>query len=194
MAALPQQSPMQIDHTVFYRKQAWLVVKSFLIAMMSLEDTESMFYEALSDQSFKTGSPPIVNKTAVPPCPDEPSKKVFEQGITGALLSGTIKELKSEAVPFVSHLVRHCTIIGVVQQAGPCPIKPQARNRRGMDVHALIDAIAAVMAMEDKEFYKVGELAVAVMIETATAITGNAYKVRKASRQFFICWIQLSNG
>ncbi|XP_015774341.1 PREDICTED: transformation/transcription domain-associated protein-like [Acropora digitifera] len=183
MAALPQQSPMQIDHTVFYRKQAWLVVKSFLIAMMSLEDTESMFYEALSDQSFKTGSPPIVNKTAVPPCPDEPSKKVFEQGITGALLSGTIKELKSEAVPFVSHLVRHCTIIGVVQQAGPCPIKPQARNRRGMDVHALIDAIAAVMAMEDKEFYKVGELAVAVMIETATAITGNAYKVRKASRQ-----------
>ncbi|XP_074624680.1 transformation/transcription domain-associated protein-like isoform X2 [Acropora palmata] len=179
MAALPQQSPMQIDHTVFYRKQAWLVVKSFLIAMMSLEDTESMFYEALSDQSFKTGSPPIVNKTAVPPCPDEPSKKVFEQGITGALLSGTIKELKSEAVPFVSHLVRHCTIIGVVQQAGPCPIKPQARNRRGMDVHALIDAIAAVMAMEDKEFYKVGELAVAVMIETATAITGNAYKAAR---------------
>ena len=42
-------------------------------------------------------------------------------------MSGTIKELKSEAVPFVSHLVRHCTIIGVVQQAGPCPIKPQAR-------------------------------------------------------------------
>lgn len=27
MAVLPQQSPMQIDHTVFYRKQAWLVVK-----------------------------------------------------------------------------------------------------------------------------------------------------------------------
>lgn len=42
-------------------------------------------------------------------------------------VSGTIKELKAEAVPFVSHLVRHCTIIGVVQQAGPCPIKPQAR-------------------------------------------------------------------
>lgn len=63
-----------------------------------------------------------------------------------------------------------------------------------MDVHALIDAIAAVMAMEDKEFYKVGELAVAVMIETATAITGNAYKVRKTSRQFSIRWIQLSNG
>jgi len=43
------------------------------------------------------------------------------------LVSGTIKELKSEAVPFVSQLVRHLTIVGVVQQAGPCPIKPQAR-------------------------------------------------------------------
>ena len=27
----------------------------------------------------------MVNKTAIPPCPDEPSKKVFEQAITGAL-------------------------------------------------------------------------------------------------------------
>ena len=44
----------------------------------------------------------------------------------------------------------------------------------------MVDAIAAVMAMEDKEFYKVGELAVAVMIETATAITGDAYKVVRA--------------
>lgn len=52
-----------------------------------------------------------------------------------------------------------------------------SRNRKGIDIHAMVDAIAAVMAMEDKEFYKVGELAVAVMIETATAITGDAYKV-----------------
>lgn len=56
------------------------------------------------------------------------------------------------------------------------PLEPQ-RNRRGIDIHAMVDAIAAVMAMEDKEFYKVGELAVAVMIETATAITGDPYKV-----------------
>ena len=54
-----------------------------------------------------------------------------------------------------------------------------------MDLHAMIDAIAAVMAMEDKEFYKVGELAVAVMIETATAIMGDAYKVGKVSGHCF---------
>ena len=42
-------------------------------------------------------------------------------------VSGTIKELKSDAVPFVSQIVRHYTIVGVAQQAGPCPIKPQTR-------------------------------------------------------------------
>ena len=41
----------------------------------------------------------------------------------------------------------------------------------------LIDALASVMAMEDKEFCKVGELAMAVMIETATVIMGDHYKV-----------------
>lgn len=46
-----------------------------------------------------------------------------------------------------------------------------------MDVHVIVEAITSVMGMEDKEFCKVGELAVAVMIETATLVIGNAYKV-----------------
>ena len=50
-----------------------------------------------------------------------------------------------------------------------------------MDIHVMVDAIAAVLAMEDKEFCKVGELAVAVMIETATIIMGDAYKVSNIS-------------
>lgn len=31
MTVIPQQSPMQIDHTVFYREQAWLVVQVMII-------------------------------------------------------------------------------------------------------------------------------------------------------------------
>ena len=57
----------------------------------------------------------------------------------------------------------------------------------------MVDAIAAVMAMEDKEFYKVGELAVAVMIETATAITGDAYKVSKPFLIYRISSLQHKN-
>ena len=47
----------------------------------------------------------------------------------------------------------------------------------------MVNAIAAVMSMEDKEFYKVGELAVAVMIETASAITGDPYKVSMVAEE-----------
>ena len=44
MAALPQQSPMQIDHTVFYRKQAWLVVKVIKIAVTFALDNDPLVF------------------------------------------------------------------------------------------------------------------------------------------------------
>ncbi|EDO30017.1 predicted protein [Nematostella vectensis] len=125
---------------------------------------------------FKEGNVPFLGKTTVQHCNDVLSKKSLEQALTGALLSASIKELRSDAVPFMCNLIRHLTLIAVVQQTGPCPIKPQNRTQKGMDVHVLCDAIAAVMAMEDKEFCSVGELAVSVMIETATAVTSDSYK------------------
>ena len=107
---------------------SFFFLQSFLIAMMSLEDTESILHQVLSHRryffhhfhfiwlackccclnifysivikpfkifeqfvaflfflSFRTENPPTVNKTAVPPCIDELSKKVFEQAITGVL-------------------------------------------------------------------------------------------------------------
>ena len=54
-------------------------------------------------------------------------------------------------------------------------------------MHVVVNAIAAVLAMEDKEFCKVGELAVAVMIETASIITGDAYRVKASERLQFYC-------
>ena len=37
MTVIPQQSPMQIDHTVFYREQAWLVVQVMIIGTLRLD-------------------------------------------------------------------------------------------------------------------------------------------------------------
>ena len=42
----------------------------------------------------------------------------------------------------------------------------------------MIDAIASVMMLEEKELCKTGELAIAVMRETASLIIGDVYKVR----------------
>ena len=43
MTVIPQQSPMQIDHTVFYREQAWLVVQVMIIETLRL-DYPSLFF------------------------------------------------------------------------------------------------------------------------------------------------------
>ena len=48
---------------------------------------------------------------------------------------------------------------------------------QGTDVHVLIDAIASVMMLEEKELCKTGELAIAIMRETASLIIGDLYKV-----------------
>ena len=61
-------------------------------------------------------------------------------------------------------------------------------------MHVVVNAIAAVLAMEDKEFCKVGELAVAVMIETASIITGDAYRVKASQRLQFYCVCYIPRG
>ena len=48
---------------------------------------------------------------------------------------------------------------------------------QGADVHVLIDAISSVMMLEEKDLCKTGELAIAVMRETAFIIMGDLYKV-----------------
>lgn len=53
-----------------------------------------------------------------------------------------------------------------------CLCSPQ-----GTDIHVLIDAIASVMMLEEKELCKTGELAILVMCETASLIIGDLYKV-----------------
>ncbi|XP_048580263.1 transformation/transcription domain-associated protein isoform X2 [Nematostella vectensis] len=187
MSVMQQQSSVNLEHTMFYRRQAWLVVRSYLVAMMSLEDTGEILQKVLTHKSFKEGNVPFLGKTTVQHCNDVLSKKSLEQALTGALLSASIKELRSDAVPFMCNLIRHLTLIAVVQQTGPCPIKPQNRTQKGMDVHVLCDAIAAVMAMEDKEFCSVGELAVSVMIETATAVTSDSYKAVQLPIFEYLC-------
>lgn len=47
MTVIPQQSPMQIDHTVFYREQAWLVVQVMIIGTLRLDYVHEIGFTAL---------------------------------------------------------------------------------------------------------------------------------------------------
>lgn len=69
-------------------------------------------------------------------------------------------------------VVRHYVMVAIAQQAGPFPYK-HGSSVTGLDPLVLIDALAVIMGHEEKELCKPGNLALFVILETATNIMGN---------------------
>ncbi|XP_077870553.1 transformation/transcription domain-associated protein [Saccoglossus kowalevskii] len=156
----------------FYRRQAWEVVKGFIVSAMNLDDDKNIMYQILSHQRFFNGDVPRPSQPLYK-CPDNIARKTCEQALTALIVAATIKDLRSSSLPFMANIVRHYTLVAIVQQCGPLPISNRQHVQQGMDPHVLVEAIAACMAHEEKELCKTGQLAMSLMIETATAITGS---------------------
>lgn len=69
-------------------------------------------------------------------------------------------------------VVRHYTMVAIAQQAGPFPHKHYNVNS-GLDPLVLIDALTEIMGHEEKELCKPGNLAMVLILETATNIMGS---------------------
>ncbi|KAI8515281.1 hypothetical protein Bbelb_060940, partial [Branchiostoma belcheri] len=154
---------------MYYRRQALEVIKGFLVGMMSLEDNKLSLHQLLAHQSFA--------EREIPPppsplykCPDSMARKAFEQALAGAMMCAVIKDLRASSLPFVANIIRHYTMVALVQQCGPFPLSGGAETNRGMDPLVIVDAVAVCMSHEEKELCKIGEIALAIIIEvTATA-------------------------
>lgn len=48
-----QQNNYSVDNIPFYREQAWLIAKHFIVAAMSVEDTTNLFELLLKDDGFR---------------------------------------------------------------------------------------------------------------------------------------------
>uniref|UniRef100_A0A8C9SXE3 Transformation/transcription domain-associated protein n=1 Tax=Scleropages formosus TaxID=113540 RepID=A0A8C9SXE3_SCLFO len=157
----------------YYRRQAWEVIKCFLVAMTSLEDNKHALYQLLAHPKRHRD--------------DTPARRTFEQALTGAFMSAVIKDLRPSALPFVASLIRHYTMVAVAQQCGPfllpcyqsgsqpstAMFHSEENGSKGMDPLVLIDAIAICMAYEEKELCKIGEVALAVIFDVASIILGS---------------------
>ncbi|XP_057214703.1 transformation/transcription domain-associated protein isoform X2 [Triplophysa rosa] len=171
----------------YYRRQAWEVIKCFLVAMTSLEDNKHALYQLLAHPNFTEKWIPNVIISHRYKAQDTPARRTFEQALTGAFMSAVIKDLRPSALPFVASLIRHYTMVAVAQQCGPfllpCyqsgsqPSTPmfhsEENGSKGMDPLVLIDAIAICMAYEEKELCKIGEVALAVIFDVASIILGS---------------------
>lgn len=86
-------------------------------------------------------------------------------------VAAATKDLRSSVLPTMVAVVRHYTMVAVAQQAGPFPHRPHQLNN-GLDPLVLIDALAVIMGHEEKELCKPGNLAMVLILETATNIMG----------------------
>lgn len=171
----------------YYRRQAWEVIKCFLVAMTSLEDNKHALYQLLAHPNFTEKWIPNVIISHRYKAQDTPARRTFEQALTGAFMSAVIKDLRPSALPFVASLIRHYTMVAVAQQCGPFLLPcyqsgsqpstvmfhSEENGSKGMDPLVLIDAIAICMAYEEKELCKIGEVALAVIFDVASIILGS---------------------
>ncbi|XP_072312660.1 transformation/transcription domain-associated protein isoform X2 [Eucyclogobius newberryi] len=171
----------------YYRRQAWEVIKCFLVAMTSLDDNKLTLYQLLSHPNFTERWIPNVIISHRYKAQDTPARRTFEQALTGAFMSAVIKDLRPSALPFVASLIRHYTMVAVAQQCGPfllpcyqlgsqpstAMFHSEENGSKGMDPLVLIDAIAICMAYEEKELCKIGEVALAVIFDVASIILGS---------------------
>ncbi|TRZ04491.1 hypothetical protein DNTS_027557 [Danionella cerebrum] len=171
----------------YYRRQAWEVIKCFLVAMTSLEDNKHSLYQLLAHPNFTEKWIPSVIISHRYKAQDTPARRTFEQALTGAFMSAVIKDLRPSALPFVASLIRHYTMVAVAQQCGPfllpcyqsgsqpstAMFHSEENGSKGMDPLVLIDAIAICMAYEEKELCKIGEVALAVIFDVASIILGS---------------------
>ena len=102
--------------------------------------------------------------------------------VTGMFVAAAIKELRSSVLPTMVALVRHYTMVAITQQAGPFPVlgnrlqsidQGDRSKLQGMDGLVLVDALASIMGHEEKELCKPGHLAMVLVLDTATTITGS---------------------
>uniref|UniRef100_A0A4W6FA16 Transformation/transcription domain-associated protein n=2 Tax=Lates calcarifer TaxID=8187 RepID=A0A4W6FA16_LATCA len=175
----------------YYRRQAWEVIKCFLVAMTSLDDNKHALYQLLSHPNFTEKWIPNVIISHRYKAQDTPARRTFEQALTGAFMSAVIKDLRPSALPFVASLIRHYTMVAVAQQCGPFLLQcyqlgsqpstamfhSEENGSKGMDPLVLIDAIAICMAYEEKELCKIGEVALAVIFDVASIILGSKERV-----------------
>ncbi|XP_055874365.1 transformation/transcription domain-associated protein-like isoform X5 [Biomphalaria glabrata] len=156
----------------YNRRQAYDLIRCFLISVMNLEDDKIVMTNLFSHPSFKDNEIVQVN-SQIYKNPDSYSRKVHEQALTGMFVAAAIKDLRSTALQFMASMVRHCTLITISQQCGPFPVGDKQTKLQGMDTQILVDALATIMGHEEKELCKPGNISLVIIIETATIILGS---------------------
>ncbi|KAA0197800.1 hypothetical protein HAZT_HAZT001767 [Hyalella azteca] len=151
----------------WYRQQCWEVVRCFLIGSMLKDQDRGLLLKLINHPSFKDGE---ITASEPYKCRDEAARRVHQMALTAMLVTAAIKELSKQVLRTVVSVVRHYTMVAVVQQAAPFNVQNKIQ---GMDPYVLIDALAVVMGHEEKELCKPGHVTLMLIISAASDILGS---------------------
>ncbi|XP_062715059.1 transcription-associated protein 1 [Aedes albopictus] len=154
----------------FYWRQSWEVIRCYLAASICLDDDKHTLQKLFMHPSFTDNN--VVATGSHYTLQDKQARLTHQTALTGMFVAAATKELRGSVLPTMVAVVRHYTMVAIAQQAGPFPHKHHQMNS-GLDPLVLIDALAAIMGHEEKELCKPGNLAMVLILETATNIMGS---------------------
>lgn len=155
----------------FNRKEAWSVIRSYLISQINLDDSRLSLEQLFKHPSFQEGDISSASTTSYV-CPDPHARHVHMEALSGLFVAAAIKDLRSQVLPTMNHLVKHYTMVAISQQAGPLPLDAE-KSHFFMDPHVVVDALAAIMGHEEKELCKPGILVFNLILGTAETVLGS---------------------
>ncbi|XP_053674176.1 transcription-associated protein 1 [Anopheles nili] len=158
----------------FYWRQSWEVIRCYLAASVTLDDDKHTLQKLFMHPSFTENNMQCAPNVSNYIAPDKRARLTHQTALTGMFVAAATKELRGSVLPTMVAVVRHYTMVAIAQQAGPFPlVKHMQWYNGGMDPLVLIDALAEIMGHEEKELCKPGNLAMVLILETATNIMGS---------------------
>lgn len=156
---------------VFYRKQAWEVLKSYIVSSMNMSEDLNLTMKTLSELVFKesTNSSGVFHKY-----PHSHLRDIHQAALVGMFLAYNVQEIRKDVLHFSIIIVRQYTLIAIAQHYSPLLLDDKvAKLENTMDPLVLIDAVSVMFAYENKELCKPGYLVLKCILDTATSVCGS---------------------
>ncbi|XP_019851030.1 PREDICTED: transformation/transcription domain-associated protein [Amphimedon queenslandica] len=161
----------------FYRQQAWILLQSYLISVLNLSDADKDLYQLLNQVHYQPMefNANRLKHISLPQCTNKIARNAFETALKGVFIASCLRDLRNEAVVFLAGIVRQIISVAVVQQCSSSSFL-KSLTPDTMDVYVLLEAIAKCVASEEKELYRIAELALTFVVDTAATIIGDREK------------------
>uniref|UniRef100_A0A8D8UEY6 Transformation/transcription domain-associated protein n=1 Tax=Cacopsylla melanoneura TaxID=428564 RepID=A0A8D8UEY6_9HEMI len=157
---------------LFYRKQAWEVIKHYIIASMSVTQDQAETMNSLSELNFNE---PSDVSALFAKYSNVFLRNNHKDALIGMFLAYNIKEIRKDVVHFSVVVVRQYTMVAIMQQCCSLSEDQAASLENKMDPLVLIDALSFIFSHEDKEFCKPGYLVLRCILDTATTLCGSQH-------------------